>query len=220
MPSITASQLTAIAGASLLNASDLVDDAELLLAGGRSARAHALAVLALEEIGKHVMTIAAITRSRMEPDYWDAFQSRFNSHRAKLRTARLMIQALRASGIEQQLAALDDVVSEANADQVAKLRGLYVDYDHEGRVLDPRVISTTQAETLTADVRFLVTTLGKFDWGSVSEKHREKTIGVAGTLLEEFGPARAAAVMSEALRMALRTSGESGGTEAPHGETP
>ena len=68
--------------ASLRNAGELLSDARLLLAAGRAPRAHALATLAFEEIGKAFICVLAVVPTpapffgiRSEGDFWKAWNS-------------------------------------------------------------------------------------------------------------------------------------------------
>jgi AbiV family abortive infection protein len=121
--------------ASLRNARRLIYDAKLLLREGRYPTAHSLAVLALEEFGKHTMFAAAVARGHADPAYWRRLKRRLGDHSDKLRNA-LTLAGLTAR-TEKEIALLDDVAKAAEDQHFAKLRGLYVDVDPQEGVFDP-----------------------------------------------------------------------------------
>ena len=100
--------------ASLENARRLADDARLLVDNGRFPTGHAVAVLALEELGKHVMCVAAGGRMLAEPEYASGFASRFRSHLAKLKNARILINSLEATGIDDDISRLSRLEAESS----------------------------------------------------------------------------------------------------------
>jgi AbiV family abortive infection protein len=140
--------------AALDNAERLAQDAEMLLREGRYPTAHALAVLALEEYGKHILCASATIRGHADPSYWRKFRRRFNSHRDKLRNALLLTGLLAKTEVEME--PLDDLEAAARRRDFAKLRGLYVDIDR-GRVLDPTttIAPKDAEETIAAVTRLL-----------------------------------------------------------------
>lgn len=75
--------LIALIQASLRNAVGLVEDARLLLSSGRASRAHALATLALEEVGKSCLCMLALVPTpasmtlyglKSGEDFWAAWR--------------------------------------------------------------------------------------------------------------------------------------------------
>src|SRR5260370_40417621 len=67
--------LLALFQATKANAGDLISDAELLADVGRFPRAHALATLAHEEIGKAQLCLLAVRLTEITPQgVWDAFK--------------------------------------------------------------------------------------------------------------------------------------------------
>jgi AbiV family abortive infection protein len=78
--SLTSQQLGDMA---LNNATALISDAEVLLAADRHPRPFALAILAVEEIDKHVLGIGAAAFDPDDVSAWEKFWRRFRDHRAK-----------------------------------------------------------------------------------------------------------------------------------------
>ena len=69
----------------VLNAQELLDEAQILIESGRHARAIALSLIAWEEMGKLPM-LAGSARYLSDPNQWKKrFWRRFRSHREKLR---------------------------------------------------------------------------------------------------------------------------------------
>lgn len=123
-----------LARATLNNAVGLTEDARLLIDTGRFARGYALAILAVEEFGKHLSCVGAATVRENESDYWRRFRSSFRSHKAKygvglaVLTGAVPIET--SVGLQAQLRELID------GDQAMKLRGIYVDIEGED-ILQP-----------------------------------------------------------------------------------
>jgi AbiV family abortive infection protein len=141
--------------ASLRNARRLIHDAKVLLREGRYPTAHSLAVLALEEFGKHTMFVAAVARGHADPTYWRRLKRRLADHSDKLRNA-LMLAGLTAR-TEEEIAILDDVAKAAEGQHFAKLRGLYVDVDPQHGVFDPNSeVSAEDAKWTVRTVEWLL----------------------------------------------------------------
>lgn len=158
-PHLTPEQLADVTLAALRNARRLLADAQLLIENGRLATAHALAVLALEELGKHVMCASAVICIHGDPDYAARFMGRFVDHEDKLRNARLLLDGLAdAPGAPSTVREVERVVERtARSDARHKLRGLYVDLDRRGQVLEPeRGVRGRDAIELIAAVDTLI----------------------------------------------------------------
>lgn len=82
----TAGQLRHLAHAAAQNAGDLAADARLLLEAGRFPRAHALAVLALEELGKMVLCHEVLDGELDD----DGFRREWSKHPSKLDRSRIL----------------------------------------------------------------------------------------------------------------------------------
>jgi AbiV family abortive infection protein len=144
--------LLALVQATLRNAAALLEDAKTLLGAESAARAHALATLALEEIGKSHLCLLAllpipkpaiIYGTRSKNDFWAAWQG----HTDKLEWALGFLHLLlEDSG--PALQAFARVRTSAQAEHLRKLRGFYVDYD--GSILEPTEITETDAHEIIA----------------------------------------------------------------------
>jgi AbiV family abortive infection protein len=145
--------------ASLRNAVALLGDARTLLASGSAPRAHALATLALEEIGKSylcVLALAPIPESmviygmKSKGDFWAAWRE----HTDKLGWALGFLGLLlRDSGPAAQ--AVARIHSAAQSGHLRKLRGFYVDYDDQ-TVLEPTIITEAEAQQIITDTESLL----------------------------------------------------------------
>jgi AbiV family abortive infection protein len=147
--------------ASMFNARDLLADARVLLDGGSAPRAHALATLALEEVGKANLCILVV----MPPGLLsvDGFWDSWRSHTDKLLWARGLLDVIirePAGALQQILSRLEDA---SRSDHVRKMRGLYVDYDR-GEVLVPGAIGDEEARQLMDDVQATLDLLMR-SWG-------------------------------------------------------
>lgn len=149
---LSVEQLVAVQRAAAANAETLLLEAKLLLDIGRHARAHALAILAFEELGKHVMTVSALLR-RDEPGFWKKYSDRFSSHKEKLRLARLAVQMFGEGDEFEEPGFFHRLNQWVASDSLGKLRGLYVDVGDDGSILEPMSATTpAEAEQLIADV--------------------------------------------------------------------
>ncbi|MBX3029064.1 MAG: AbiV family abortive infection protein [Chloroflexi bacterium] len=133
------------------NAVRLLDDAHLLLAAGRWPTAHSLAVLALEECGKHIMCVASLARLPNETPYTVArFLRRLRRHDDKLANAQYMLDALSRDDPGTWLGELLTTVRSLG---YGKMLGLYVDIDPATpEVLVPESIAEAEASRLVANV--------------------------------------------------------------------
>ncbi|MFE3205958.1 AbiV family abortive infection protein [Embleya sp. NPDC059237] len=117
--------LVHIIQAAVANAEALADDAAYLMAAGRVCRAHSLAVLAVEEMGKALLCIiATFPTPEVRNDFW----KHYNSHGAKLAYAHGALTLLLGDGKAPVAEQLGSVVAAVAGDSATKLSGLYVDY--------------------------------------------------------------------------------------------
>jgi AbiV family abortive infection protein len=137
-----AGQLRQLAHAARSNAVDLAGDARLLLDAGRYGRAHALATLAFEELGKMLLCRDALAGVVDEK----AFRSGWSNHAAKLERSH-MFAIVGAATPKRILADLDK-------DAAMKLRGLYVDVNSD----DPAGPPATPSDVASVDAREIVET--------------------------------------------------------------
>jgi AbiV family abortive infection protein len=137
-------EVEALYDATLSNAFYLTQDANVLLEKGSTGRAHALAILALEECGKailiHNAKVASHNRQLPDPELDDTFWQSWRTHQPKLRAVReFLIQnrywfdyqppepdELLLGSVEDYLAELDRFAKEGDS---SKQRGLYVGVD-------------------------------------------------------------------------------------------
>ncbi|HEV2373717.1 MAG TPA: AbiV family abortive infection protein [Streptosporangiaceae bacterium] len=147
--------LVTLIQACLRNAEGLLDDARLLLDAGRGPRAHALATLALEEVGKSCVCLLGLFPMpvrffgiRGDDDFWAAW----TSHTDKLMWARGLLSLLIREPGGPVLAAAGRLADAVRGEHLRKMRGLYVDYA-DGSVLLPADITTEEAHELISDVQ-------------------------------------------------------------------
>jgi AbiV family abortive infection protein len=153
-----ADDLVALIQAAVHNARDLLDDASLLLDAGRPPRAHALATLSLEEIGKGCLCLMALFPqpepfygSRSKGDFWKAWQD----HSDKLGWALGFLELLIREPTGPVADAVARLMRAAHDGHLRKLRGFYIDY-RDGKVLTPGQVSAIEAQQVVEDVRALL----------------------------------------------------------------
>jgi len=141
--------------ACLRNAEDLLADARLLLGAGRAPTAHALATLALEEIGKSCVVVLGLLPMpvrffgiRGDEDFWAAW----TSHTDKLLWARGLLSLLIREPASPVLTAAERLADSTRGEHLRKMRGLYVDYSDRA-VLLPGEITAAEAHELMSDVQ-------------------------------------------------------------------
>ena len=135
----TAGQIRQLAQAAAQNAVDLAADARFLLDAGRFPRAHALATLALEELGKMELCQVVLEGKLDEND----FRQEWSNHLWKLDRSR-SLAILSASTPARVFATADD-------DFAMKLRGLYVDVNPvnpSGPPMTPSAVTPTLASEM------------------------------------------------------------------------
>ncbi len=142
--------LVTLIQACVRNAEDLLADARQLLEADRAPRAHALATLAFEEIGKAFICVLALipgpTRFfglKSEGDFWKAW----NSHLDKLAWARSYLSMLAQDPAAPIAEIVCRLAAITDADHLRKMRGLYVDYS-DGTVLLPTDVTAGEAAEL------------------------------------------------------------------------
>lgn len=150
--------------ASLFNARDLLEEARILLESDRAPRAHALATLAFEEIGKANLCVLALvpTENISAREFWSSWRS----HEKKLTQAHGLLKMIvteSASSLTKAYAQLD---SAASSDHLRKMRGFYVDYSDEGVAL-PAAVTAGEARQLIDAVQLTLNFLME-SWGSGS----------------------------------------------------
>jgi len=140
------------------NARNLVEDAELLAAAGRPARAYALAVLAVEEVGKagSLATLAAMPEN-MRPQA--PIGRMLEWHQLKLVGGMLVAalpfapvpfappvlgKKLATTPVDELAQLLDDAEASARQLDHIKQSGLYVDVDQRGQVREPATLAAAQ----------------------------------------------------------------------------
>jgi len=167
-------EVEALYDETLSNAFYLTQDANLLLEDGSVGRAHALAVLALEECGKAILIqnakIASHARNLTDPELDDTFWREWRTHQPKLRAVREFLlknkywfdfqppepDELLLGSVDDYLADLDRFAKEGDT---SKQRGLYVGIDKAtGRPESPL------DETNRAEVVELLRTAQQIGW--------------------------------------------------------
>ena len=151
----TADQLRQLKQAAEQNAEDLTADARALLDGGRFPRAHALAVLALEELGKAQLCHDALTGDLDEAE----FRWAWRAHVFKLE--RIGVLTTLAAKTEERIWA------EGEDDHTMKLRGLYVEPnpdDPGGPPLTPSEVGQAQATEIVEIAEEVTRGAASHDW--------------------------------------------------------
>jgi AbiV family abortive infection protein len=140
------------------NARGLLDDARLLLDAGRPPRAHALATLALEEIGQASLCILALFPwpkpfygSSSKGSFWAAWKD----HADKLGWALGFLGLIVRDPTGPAAEAIERLVSAAREGHLRKLGGFYVDY-RDGKILFPVQVGAAEARQIADDARALL----------------------------------------------------------------
>jgi len=169
---LTPALLGSIAKAALQNASGLVDESRILLDSGRYARSLALAVLAAEEFGKHMLCVSSSPLDLDDPKVVKKFWNRFRSHEAKYQNwhGQLIDMITLDPGDEhdpeaweEMWAELPEVVGQA---MQIKMGSLYVDLDGEtGEIRVPsELVIVELAESVWKSVSLVIEPI-KALWG-------------------------------------------------------
>ena len=145
--------LARLTQAALFNARELLADARKLADAGSWPRAHALAVLALEETGKAGICVQAM--APLEQRAPEAFWKAFKSHEDKLEIARGVLEILIREPVGPIVETFERLGHAAKSGHVRKMGGLYVGYDN-GRIATPDDISATEAQTMIADAQLVL----------------------------------------------------------------
>lgn len=135
------------------NACRLCEDANILLACARWPTAHSLAVLALEEFGKHMSFMSYVFDIANHRTTRASFLKRMADHRAKLMYARGFLMSLEGR-IPRNV--VDGLRSSSHSDAALKLRGLYVDVHQETILMPTEGVSAEEATAFVADVTALL----------------------------------------------------------------
>jgi len=135
------------------NASGLVQDAELLSAAGRLARAYSLAGLAVEEVGK-AGTLAALAAMPENLRARAPLGRMLEWHQWKLVTGQLIaavpvgVPGVADRFVTMPLSEITNILdnARASAQDVDRLkqRGLYVDVDRSGQVREPSEVTAAK----------------------------------------------------------------------------
>lgn len=140
--------LLALFSATEENAFALITDAETLVEAGRFPRAHALATLALEELGKGHLCLLAVVWPEMPPEeFWDDFRD----HKGKLARAYDFDAFRRPEPYGTMTQHESKKKKFSSSGQSRKLSGLYVDY-RRGKILRPSQITERVAREHVKDV--------------------------------------------------------------------
>jgi AbiV family abortive infection protein len=206
--------LARITQAALFNARDLLADAWTLAQAGSWSRAHALAVLALEETGKAGVCIQSMPplAQRTPREFWKAF----NSHESKLELARGVLEFLIRDSAGPIVEMYERLAAVSKSDHVRRMGGLYVDYNN-GRITLPAEITPTEAKTMMSDTQ-LVLDFHMQAWGDPQAPARiVERLAEAGPDMAAFMAALYTA-MDEEPEAALRRAREYIHEQIRHGQ--
>jgi AbiV family abortive infection protein len=212
-------ELLGCAAAAEENAQDLLDDAELLSAAGRRARAYSLAVLAVEEFGKASSLVAlAVMPANLRAQA--PVRRLLEWHQMK-QVGGLLIAAvpLTGPGAAASLAAmpltelaqiLDTTNACAQETDELKLRGLYVDMQRGARVRRPSEITDAEVSGQLGRARQVVLSASPLSDPELQARLADppaEAIELSRALVSAFaeagdvrGPSAAAAVVLKAVR--------------------
>jgi AbiV family abortive infection protein len=158
---------------SMINAEELLADAETLLAARRWPRAYALAVLALEEFGKAGVCQVWLAHPDLpEKEFW----SDFSSHVAKLQGALAWIAIFAPETPPSLTRNFERVRQQAGADHAHKMRGLYVDLAPDGQTIhSSSQITEADAQQLVTSARVVLGPIMR-SWADPAAVERIKDI--------------------------------------------
>ncbi len=160
----------ALADAARRNAAGLLQDARLLHEHGRHARAHALGVLGLEELGKYNICLRAASGLEDVQQHW----KNLGHHTAKLEHAAFAAVLFSASAPSSNVVSrVEQAVAQESA---AKLQGLYVDWT-SGRVATPEEVLESAATEILDLLAELVAFTQSHDLSLLDPRAREVDLG-------------------------------------------
>ncbi len=141
--------LLRLASAAVSNARDLLDDARRLAEVRSFPRAHALATFAFEEQGKSQLCLLAwVLPSSIEVDpapFWDEFYS----HRKKIERVSSFGELFLREPSRPVSEFLEHRFEESRGTHLRKVRGLFVDYEHDHNAVQvPSEIAEQEAVEL------------------------------------------------------------------------
>ena len=180
------------------NASDLAEDAELLVSAGRYGRAYSLAALAVEEVGKSggllalammpdEMRVRAPVRELLE---WHALKQMGGLLTGVLEMSTPGVTDRLAGTSTGQLAELlSGVAAQARDADQAKKRGFYVDMDDAGQIREPSEVSEAEAREAIARARHAVTAASMLNDPSAQARLADPppdALPLASTLFEVY----------------------------------
>jgi AbiV family abortive infection protein len=148
------------------NAVEMIADARLMLDAGRHARAHALAVLALEEAGKVCLCLAGLLRITTSTEILESW----DSHVDKLTQSHLLA-LLYARSYPVTRDVVHELDTAVRSDAALRLRGLYVDPTTDG-IVRPNDISVSQATGVVMLVEEVRAILEAMDLHGAVERFR------------------------------------------------
>jgi AbiV family abortive infection protein len=137
---LTYGQMAAVSLASLANARRLHDDAQRLRDLGSVPTAYSVAGLAVDELGKHIMTTSFFGGRDASDEDWRLFWRRFRRHQEKLGNGLLF-------GWMGDLLS-DDPLPDVEQFHQSRLGATYVDVDKRGNVLQPAEVVSCEALNL------------------------------------------------------------------------
>lgn len=141
--------LLALFRAALANARGLLDEAKILYGAQRWPRAHVLATLAHEELGKaHACLLAVMLPGDFtREEFWGTFEH----HERKLRRVHGFAELMRPESLQSVEERARRVLDSSAAAHDLRLRGLFVGY-RNGRILLPDTITEKAARNKVSQV--------------------------------------------------------------------
>jgi AbiV family abortive infection protein len=200
MRRLTYEQMAAVSLASLANARRLYEDATRLGDFGSHATAYCVAGLAVDELGKHIMTASFFGGRDASESDWRTFWKRFRRHQDKLGNGLLF-------GWMGDLLS-DDAPPDVEQFHQSRLDATYVEVDQRGNVREPREVVSRQQlrvmlERLQRELSFCEGLFKDISAERLGEAlraaHEPEARSVARALRDEMGP-----TASLSLLLALR----------------
>jgi len=158
-------KLCELAVAARLNALNLLTDSSVLLEAHRYGRAHALAVLALEELGKVTLCLEGLFGSMSNRQVLAAWGNHFEKLMRGHQLALLYADYYPAKDV------VDRLREAVRSDAAVKLQGFYVDPTPSG-ISRPSTVSHDEAAGLVELVRDVLTVVAEMNLAGASEVYR------------------------------------------------
>lgn len=165
------------------NAAEKLKDAEALFARARWSSAYALAVLALEEVGKAMLCVSAFSN----PAAAGQLTSDLRKHQVKLEAAVGLVLAINGTEDESAMGILEQAVAQVPHIHELRMHSLYVDSPDFGVYRTPADVTETDAKRLVGYLSSAVDALGSFTSDEAVDRLTELAVDHAASFRDVMG---------------------------------